>query len=389
MAVVAALVVGLAGCTGTRPAARVDTGARDSRLTITPGERLLFADQLLVYGFHGFAATDLAAIRRQVSGVTPVVVAEVAVASGRPSYPIVPVETMSADPQAYAVAAGRPEIASAFAAGAVLSETEGSLRRLRAGGRLRLADGRVVPVAAVVDDHVLGGNEMALPASFMPKAADAATYLLVDDGGDAAGTAARVRAALPTRALRVRTQTDNGFLSADDTVLTQAQIKKRFGEFALRPRSDGRGFVPDDRWEHQWLATQEHVPQLGAVTCNREVLPALVAAMREVTGDGLGSTVHTADYQVEGGCWNPSVVPFSGGSISRHAWGIAVDINVDANDLGTLPRQDPRLVAIMRKHGFAWGGDWLRPDGMHFEYVGANPTRTPTLAPGAANGAPR
>jgi hypothetical protein len=23
----------------------------------------------------------------------------------------------------------------------------------------------------------------------------------------------------------------------------------------------------------------------------------------------------------------------------------------------------------MREHGFTWGGDWLVPDGMHFEWV--------------------
>ena len=27
-------------------------------------------------------------------------------------------------------------------------------------------------------------------------------------------------------------------------------------------------------------------------------------------------------------------------------------------------------MQIFRKHGFAWGGNFLTPDGMHFEWVG-------------------
>ena len=56
--------------------------------------------------------------------------------------------------------------------------------------------------------------------------------------------------------------------------------------------------------------------------------------------------------------------------MSVHAWGAAIDINVANNPLGAAPNQDARLVAIMAKHGFAWGGRFLRPDGGHFQWVG-------------------
>ena len=55
-------------------------------------------------------------------------------------------------------------------------------------------------------------------------------------------------------------------------------------------------------------------------------------------------------------------------AISMHAFGIAVDINAGSNPYGATPRQDPRLVSIMETWGFAWGGNWSVPDGMHFEF---------------------
>ena len=196
-----------------------------------------------------------------------------------------------------------------------------------------------------------------------------AAYLLV--GGPRGVTALQhlMKAQLPTRSVRVRAETANGFLSSYDTVLPQLEIKRRFGEFSLKPAADG-AFVPDSGWIDTWIRT-ETIPQLGPVQCNKAILPDLTAAMKEITADKLGALIHTADFQYEGGCFAPRIARFSdGGSVSAHSWGIAVDINVDVNPLGAKPHQDPRLVAIMAKHGFTWGGHWLRPDGAHFEWVG-------------------
>ena len=77
------------------------------------------------------------------------------------------------------------------------------------------------------------------------------------------------------------------------------------------------------------------------------------------------TTIHSFD-----GCFSARFVLSSpSASISHHAWGAAVDVNADTNRFATSPSQDPRLVDVMRRWGFTWGGDWIVPDGMHFEYL--------------------
>jgi hypothetical protein len=347
------------------------TGGRAASRPTAPTP--IFAGRLLVYVSHGFRPSTVAKLRAVVHGpMTGVYGGEVYVASANEGYPQVPIQAFSTDPADYAAAAGRPWLARQLAAGLVFSRSGARLRHVAAGDTVRMADGRLVSVAAVVDDHLLGGYEMASgPRVLHELAGRPATYLLLADGGDPGGTAEVVRKGLNGRRVRVKPDGDNGYMSSIDTVLTQAQVKLRFGEFAMQvgPGNDG-AFLPDPGWTSHWIVTT-HVPQLGEVKCNRAIVGDLTAAMREVTARGLGWTVHSADFARQGGCYNPRLARVSNGvSLSAHSWGIAVDINVDTNPLGATPRQDARLVAIMARHGFSWGGRWLRPDGAHFEWVG-------------------
>jgi hypothetical protein len=52
---------------------------------------------------------------------------------------------------------------------------------------------------------------------------------------------------------------------------------------------------------------------------------------------------------------------------SNHAFGIAVDINALANPLGSEGDVPEEVVGQWRAEGGGWGGDWSRPDPMHFE----------------------
>jgi hypothetical protein len=52
---------------------------------------------------------------------------------------------------------------------------------------------------------------------------------------------------------------------------------------------------------------------------------------------------------------------------SNHAFGLAVDINALANVLGTSGDMPEDVVRQWEAEGGEWGGDWERPDPMHFE----------------------
>lgn len=70
-----------------------------------------------------------------------------------------------------------------------------------------------------------------------------------------------------------------------------------------------------------------------------------------------------------GGCFNYRLMRRSY-KLSTHSWGIAIDLNVKTNLVGTPGDMDPLIVEIFKRHGFIWGGDWSgsRCDPMHFQF---------------------
>ena len=57
-------------------------------------------------------------------------------------------------------------------------------------------------------------------------------------------------------------------------------------------------------------------------------------------------------------------------TLSMHAYGCAVDFDVERNGLGDpTPHfaQCPLVLDAFAGEGWVWGGRWSRPDGMHFQ----------------------
>jgi D-alanyl-D-alanine carboxypeptidase len=282
----------------------------------------------------------------------------------------IPLEVAAVNPREYAPflpPADRGVIVALADGQGVLGESSARLRHLGPGAVLLFGSVRV-QVAAVLPDELVGAQELMVSR---PVGREIGVthdrYALLQPSGDAtdASLTKAIKAILPSGLpLRVRAPGETPYFRQGDAVLPPVQIKLLFGEFAAKPDPSRPGYLLiDPAWERSHIAT-EWVPLLGRITCNVALFPQIRGVMRELIDDGLAGTIHSYS-----GCYarrysnrDPSQ------AISHHTWGIALDLNVSENPYGATPHQDPRLVTAFEKWGFIWGGTFVLPDGMHFEY---------------------
>lgn len=226
--------------------------------------------------------------------------------------------------------------------------TGGKAMRLRVGA---FATTGIPDTDLVVDDEL--GRTLGLPA---------ATGMLLTAGQDVdpVDLAGRVHAVTGTGGT-----VDLLTPPAADPVafLTGSSAAQAFGAFSYRFFPDGT-LVPDPAWVSRNIVT-ESVPIFGNVTCHRLMFRQLRGALTEIVAAGLGSTLRTYD-----GCYVPKLIERSPTrAISLHTWGIAIDMDAATNYRGIKGTMDPQVVAIFKRWGFRWGGDWSWTDPMHFELV--------------------
>ncbi len=282
----------------------------------------------------------------------------------------IPLEVAAVDPRAYATflpPADRAVVVSLARGQGVLGESSAKLRGLGPGAVLRFGAERV-EIAAILPDELVGANELLVSrdvGTAIGVAHDRYALLVPDGAPSERQVATAVRRVLPPGTLvRVRAPGETPYFRNGDAVLPPVAIKELFGEFAAKPRAGAPGYLTlDPAWTATHIAT-ERVPLLGDVTCNVALFPQIRGAIDEIIRLGLQDTI--TSYS---GCFAPRMInriPTAG--ISHHSWGIALDINVPQNPFGAEPDQDPRMVAVFERWGFIWGGTFIQPDGMHFEY---------------------
>jgi len=249
----------------------------------------------------------------------------------------------------------------------VLGESSARLRGLGPGAVLEFGDVHV-EVVAVWPDELVGAHEL-LVARDRGRTLGVThdRYALVQPEGEPTERhlAKLLRSALPPGLpVQVRSPGETPYFRQGDAVLPPVEMKALFGEFSARPAPGRPGYLEiDPAWEATHIAT-ERVPLLGRVTCNVAMFRQLRGAARELIELGLRDTIESY-----AGCYARRFAnrdPTQ--SISHHTWGVAIDLNVERNPFGAPPDQDPRMVEVFERWGFIWGGTFVLPDGMHFEY---------------------
>ena len=150
-------------------------------------------------------------------------------------------------------------------------------------------------------------------------------------------------------------------LGTQTAFLTGGSVSKAVGSFNYKANPDGT-VAPDPAWVRANIRT-EVMPIIGRVTGHRVMLPQLQAALGEVVARGLSKSIYHYD-----GCYVPRFIardPSKG--LSFHTFGTAIDLNAADNYRGIAGKMDRQVVAIFKRWGFAWGGDWNYTDPMHFE----------------------
>ena len=288
----------------------------------------------------------------------------------------IPIDAAAIDVRTFAPflpPADRSTLAAVEAGEGILGTTSASLRGLGPGAVLDFGPGARVRIAAVLPDELVGAAELMVSRSTGRRiGVTRDRHLLLQPTGGrttSRGLTNALQPLLPSRLgvlgqVQVRASDETPYLRAGDAVLPPVLMKALFGEFAARPAKGQRGFLElDPTWIGDHISSTS-VPLLGRVTCHEAILPQLRGAMQELRDAGLRRLIRS--YH---GCFVPKFVTRDPTAlISHHTWGVAFDVNLVGNYYGQKPHQDKRLRTTLQEWGFLWGGDFVVPDGNHFEY---------------------
>ncbi|MFY8238330.1 MAG: M15 family metallopeptidase [Ilumatobacteraceae bacterium] len=288
----------------------------------------------------------------------------------------IPMATMVA-PVEFVRATGGDAMAAVVAQGnLVIGETSAQIRGAQVGDVFTLRDirfrMRTFVVGAIVADEFVNWGDLLMSTEMAARLGTMSIARIAVTGIESSGVVLaglRLRGVTIGTTYRLRTSWDR---ENPDGTLGTSTTKKLLGEFAYKPTT-GSSMMVSANWTSGNIVWRNRYTDIGlSNNCHKVVAVAIQGALTEIKKAGLKKHIDLRNSNRYGGCFVGRYNRMAGtfGSPSRHAWGMAIDINTVTNAQGRVPLMNCKIVHIFRKWGFAWGGNFWPADGMHFEYVG-------------------
>jgi hypothetical protein len=142
-------------------------------------------------------------------------------------------------------------------------------------------------------------------------------------------------------------------------MLSTLHVIQMFGKLTYIEDTAHPGWViPDIKWRTDNLVQislpyeSNSSPKIFRTVCHKLVKPQLTWAFNELKEQGLLYLIENI-----GGVYAARHVGRAvNRALSRHSWGIALDLNTLKYPMNAMREQDKRLVEILFKYGFGYGG---------------------------------
>lgn len=111
---------------------------------------------------------------------------------------------------------------------------------------------------------------------------------------------------------------------------------------------------------------------VASITVHKKCADSLLHVLESVARHyGSQAAIEKARMHLCGGAFNFRLKR-GGNSLSIHSWGAAIDLDPVRNGLGRRYRTGSGMmpmvvVDLFAAEGWVWGGQWSRPDAMHFQ----------------------
>ena len=133
----------------------------------------------------------------------------------------------------------------------------------------------------------------------------------------------------------------------------------------------GGKIAPDPAWVASHITTEARADPRQRHLQQADLPAAARRARRRSVARGLADKIHPGEYA---GCYYPRFIAGST-TLSNHAFGLALDLNVPGNGRGTVGQMDRDVVAIFKTLGLHLGRrlGLHRPDALRDEHGSSTP----------------